>query len=351
MEANLEPQPLSDLRVIDLTHGVAGPYCTKMLADYGADVIKVERPGSGDYARTLGPFPNDVSHPDKSGMFLALNINKRGIVLDLKTPEGLATLKDLIAGADVLVENFRPGVMDRLGLDYKTVEGINPNLIMTSVSNYGQYGPYRDYLASEITLFAMGGRMNASGLPDRYPLKLGGNHVQFQAGNVAAMATLFAWYGQRYAGLSGQQVDVSIMETQLASYNTRMPALLAYQYTGERAMRLGGARMGYPSGFYPCADGYINIQGGGAFWPRTVALLGMPELLEDSPYSPPMGQLDLDLREEFEATIWLPWVLERTMVEVLEQCQANEILSGAVNSINDVMDNNPSSSLEATGRR
>ena len=341
MEANLEPQPLSDLRVIDLTHGVAGPYCTKMLADYGADVIKVERPGSGDYARTLGPFPNDVSHPDKSGMFLALNINKRGIVLDLKTPEGLATLKELIAGADILVENFRPGVMDRFGLDYKTVESINPNLIMTSVSNYGQYGPYRDYLASEITLFAMGGRMNASGLPDRYPLKLGGNHVQFQAGNVAAMATLFAWYGQRYAGLSGQQVDVSIMETQLASYNTRMPALLAYQYTGERAMRLGGARMGYPSGFYPCADGYINIQGGGAFWPRTVAMLGMPELLEDSPFSPPMGQLDLDLREEFEATIWLPWVLERTMVEVLEQCQANEILSGAVNSINDVMDNNP----------
>ena len=317
MEEQLEPQPLSDLRVIDLTHGIAGPYCTKLLADYGADVIKVERPGSGDYARSLGPFPGDVPHPEKSGMFLALNTNKRGIVLDLKSPDGLATLKEMIAGADILVENFRPGVMDRLGLDYKTVESINPNLIMTSVSNYGQYGPYRDYLASEITLFAMGGRMNASGLPERYPLKLGGNHVQFQAGNVAAMATLFAWYGQRYAGMTGQQVDVSIFETQLASYNTRMPSLLAYQYTGERVSRLGGARMGYPSGFYPCADGYINIQGGGPFWPRTVAMLGMPELLEDSPYSPPLGQLDLDRREEFEAEIWLPWVLQRTMLEVL----------------------------------
>ena len=347
MATPVAAQPLSDIRIIDLTHGIAGPFCTKLLADFGADVIKVERPGSGDYARTLGPFPGDISHPEKSGIFLHLNTDKRGITLDLKTPRGVEAVKELLKEGDILVENFRPGVMDRLGLDYDTLASINPNLVMTSISNFGQNGPYRDYVASELTLFAMGGRMNSSGLPDRYPLKLGANHVQYQAGNVAAMASLFAWYAQRYGNLGGQHIDVAIFETQLASYNTRMPSLLQYQYTGERGKRLGGARMGYPSGFYPCQDGYINLQGGGAFWPRTVAMLGMPELLEDSRFAPPMGQLDLDAREEFEITIWLPWVLERTKRQVVEDCQAYEILSGAVNSIDDVMDNNPQ--FEARG--
>jgi crotonobetainyl-CoA:carnitine CoA-transferase CaiB-like acyl-CoA transferase len=196
-------------------------------------------------------------------------------------------------------------------------------------------------VASELTLFAMGGRMHASGLPERHPLKLGANHVQYQAGNNAAMATLFAWYGLRYGEMGGQHIDVSIFETQVASYNTRMPGLVAFQYTGERSRRLGGIRMGYPSGFYPCQDGYILITGGGAFWPRTVAMLGMPELLENPRYAPPLGQMDLDAREEFEATIWLPWVLERTKNQIVEECQANEILSGAVNTIDEVVDNNP----------
>ena len=148
MESLHSAQPLYDIRVIDLTHGIAGPYCTKLLADFGADVIKVERPGSGDYARRLGPFPSDISHPEKSGLFLLLNTNKRSITLDLKTAEGTDALEELVKGADILVESFKPGVMDRLGLDYDTLSKINPDLVMTSVSNFGQTGPYRDYLAS-----------------------------------------------------------------------------------------------------------------------------------------------------------------------------------------------------------
>ncbi|SVB23952.1 uncharacterized protein METZ01_LOCUS176806, partial [marine metagenome] len=212
---------------------------------------------------------------------------------------------------------------------------------MTSISNFGQTGPYRDYVASELTLFAMGGGMHSKGLPERHPLKLGGNHVQYQAGNNAAMASLFAWYGQQYGSIGGQHIDVSIFETQMASYNTRMPALVSFQYTGERSQRLGGMRMGYPSGLYPCQDGYVLITGGGAFWPRTVAMLDMPELLEDPRFCPPNGQNDLEAKEEFEGTIWLPWVLERTKREIVEACQENEILSGAVNTIDDVVENNP----------
>ena len=215
MTKDKNEQPLADIRVVDLTQGIAGPYCTKVLADFGADVIKVEKPVVGDYARRLGPFPEDKSDIEKSGIFLYLNTNKRGVTLDLKTQDGLASLKELIKGADILVESFKPGVMDKLGIGYDILKEINPDLIMTSVSNFGQTGPYKDYLASELVFTAMGSRMGASGLPDRYPLKLGGNHIQYQAGNSAAMATLFAWYGRTYQGLGGQQVDVSIFETQM----------------------------------------------------------------------------------------------------------------------------------------
>ena len=111
MEEHQVSQPLSDLRVLDLTHGIAGPYCAKLLADHGADVIKIEQPGTGDFARGMGPFPDDTPHPEKSGLFLSLNTNKRGITLDLRSPEGAEALKELVKGADVLVESFKPGTM------------------------------------------------------------------------------------------------------------------------------------------------------------------------------------------------------------------------------------------------
>ncbi|MSQ40130.1 MAG: CoA transferase [Dehalococcoidia bacterium] len=341
MEQPLTPQPLSDLRVIDLTHGIAGPYCTKLLADFGADVIKVERPGAGDWSRSLGPFPGDVPHTEKSGLFLFLNTNKRSVVLDLETRQGVEVVKELVRSADVLVEGFRPGVMERLGLSYEVVSKINTNLVMTSLSNFGQTGPYRDYLASELTLYAMGHSMNAP-VPDRYPLKLGGNHVQFQAGNVAAMASLFAWYAQRYQGLGGQYLDVSIFETQMASINGRMAALIQYQYLGRRVKPpAGGGGLGYPSGSYPTQDGYVTVTGGGAYWARTVAALGMPELLNDPRFAPPLGQLSAEGREEFEGTIWLPWLLERTKQQAMADLQAHEIYSGVLNSLDEVVDSTP----------
>ena len=337
----MEEQPLSDFRVIDLTHGIAGPYCTKLLADYGADVIKVERPGSGDYARSLGPFPNDEPHPEKSGIFLFLNTNKRGVTLDLKTPDGIDALKSLVKDADILVESFRPGVMASLGLDYDTLKAINPNLVMTSVSNFGQTGPYRDYKASELTLFGMGNSMTRVGLPDRYPLKLGGNHVQYQGGNNAAMATMFAWYAQKYRGMGGQYVDVSIFDTQMSSINGRMMSIIGYQYNGMRGQRLGTSVAGYPNGVYPCKDGYISVAGGGQRFPRVAASVGRPELVEHPRYGVARGAQDPDFKEEFETTIWIPWLMQRTKEEVVQECQASELLCTPYNTIDEVVDNNP----------
>jgi crotonobetainyl-CoA:carnitine CoA-transferase CaiB-like acyl-CoA transferase len=341
MNQHMQAQPLSELRVVDLTHGIAGPYCTKLLADFGADVIKIEKPASGDYARLLGPFPDDIPHPEKSGTFLHLNTNKRSVEIDLKTPEGISAILELIRAADLVVENFRPGVMTKLGLDYTTLREVNSHIIMTSISNFGQSGPYRDFKASELVLYATGHGMVAP-VAGRYPLKLGGNHVQFQAGNVGAMASLFAWYGQRHQGIPGQHIDVSIFETQMGSINGRMASLIQYQYLGRRVKPpIGGGGIGYPAGMYPCLDGYITVTGGGPFWQRTIAALDRPDLLEDPRFAPPLGQMSAEGREEFEGTVWLPWLLERTKQEVLTELQAQEVYSGALNSFDDVIDNNP----------
>jgi crotonobetainyl-CoA:carnitine CoA-transferase CaiB-like acyl-CoA transferase len=341
MTSDTGGQPLSGIRVIDLTQGIPGPFCTKILADFGADVIKVEKPEIGDYTRRMGPFPGDISDPEKSGLFLYLNTNKRGITLDLKSAEGLDAVKSLVTGADILVENFKPGTIDKLGLGYDVLKEINPGLIMTSVSNFGQTGPYRDYIASELVLYAMGGRMGASGLPDRYPLKLGGNHVQYQAGNNAAMATIFAWYGREYQGSGGQQVDVSILETQLGSINGRLTSLLGYQYNGERGKRLGPSRAGYPNGHFPCIDGTISVSGAGQRFAYTAAAIGMPELVEDPRYGIASGTQDMDYKEEFLETIWLPWLSKKTKHQAVKECQEHGLLISANSKIDEVMDDNP----------
>ena len=160
---------LKDIKVIDLTQHIAGPYCTKLLADYGADVIKVERPDGGDPARRMGPFPGHERHPEKSGLFLYLNTNKRGVTLDLKSDAGRAALLELVRDADVLVESYSPRVMPSLGLDYQTLSKVNPRLIMTSVSSFGGNGRYRDYRASELVLYALCGMAYVTGGYHREP--------------------------------------------------------------------------------------------------------------------------------------------------------------------------------------
>ena len=343
MDQYSEDQPLSGIRVLDLTHGVSGPYCTKLLADFGADVIKIERPNVGDYARNLGPFPENIPHLEKSGLFLYLNSNKRSIVLDLKSREGMLRLNELIKDADVLVESFHPGEMEKLGLGKQELREINQDLIVTSLSNFGQTGPYRDYIASDLVFYAMGGNMTRLGLPERYPLQLADNHVQYQAGNVAAMATLFSWYGRTYGGMGGQEIDISIFETQAGSINGSMSSYVGYQYNGERPLRISaGGMIGLPgNGYFPCLDGYIGISAAFARWPNVVAMLGMPELLNDPRFSTREAQSDPDNKEEFESTIWLPWVLERTKEQIVKEAQDNEIICGLINTIDEAMDNNP----------
>ena len=183
----MQEQALADVRVLDFTHYVAGPYCVKLLADHGADVIKVERPMVGDGSRRMGPFPKDEPHLEKSGLFLHLNTNKRSLALDLKAREARDIVLRLVRDVDIVVESFRPGTMARLGLDYAALKSVNPDLVLTSISNFGQTGPYRDYMLSDIMAYGMGGEMYSTGLEGREPLKLGENVVLYQAGAVASI--------------------------------------------------------------------------------------------------------------------------------------------------------------------
>ena len=247
-------QAFTDVRVVDLTHYVAGPYCTKLLADYGAEVVKVERPGTGDGARRMFPFWGDDPHPEKSGLFLHLNTNKKGVTLDLKTPTGVEILKQLVKDADILVENFEPRVMPGLGLDYDTLATVNPRLVMTSISNFGQTGPYRDLKAGELVIFGMGPHMFVEGEPEREPLKYPGYKAQYMAGTNAAVAAMAALFGSSASG-QGQHVDVSIMES-LCGPPEGAAALMSYAFSGRDPERPGYRRAGgSPWGVYRCKDG------------------------------------------------------------------------------------------------
>lgn len=316
-------QPLSDVRVLDLTWHIAGPACTKFFADYGADVIKIERPDGGDPSRSLGPFYKDDPHPEKSGLFLFLNTNKRSITLNLKTHTGQKILKELVKDVDILVENFSPRVMPGLGLDYETLEKLNPELVMTSISNFGQTGPYRDFKASEAIIYGMGGAMCSTGVGDCEPVKKGMNVIQHQGGYMAATATMIAFYAARMQGV-GEHIDVSLMETQMAAIDRRMSELLAYEYNKELTPRMDIAGMlQYPYGIFPCKDGYVDVAGGFMFLDRIERVLKMA-LMETYGGA---NQFDEARREEFLGTIWYPWLMERSRKEIVEVCQEGRVLS------------------------
>jgi len=323
---------LSDVKVLDLTHFIAGPFCTKYLADYGADVIKIEKNGAGDGARHLGPFPRDNPHPEKSGLFLFLNTNKRGITLNLKSPSGTDIVKRLAQNADILVENFRPGVMAGLGLGYETLSKINPRLVYTSISNFGQNGPYRNYKTTELVSQALGGVSLTCGVADREPVRLAGPQSQFHAGLVAAVATMFAFRLARKTGV-GQLVDVSIMEAEINIHELDM---MSYPYSGEHHMKRNGSFVGnYPWSIYPCQDGLVAVCLNNRQWRRIGDWLGMPELSQNPDYATPAQRLAR--MDELEA-ILVPWLAQRTTSEVTTSAQKARIPVLPVNSIKETLE-------------
>ena len=278
---------LEGVKVLDLTHHIAGPWCTKLLAYYGADVLKVERP-EGDPARGMPPFYHDEIDQDKSLLFLYLNTCKRGITLNLKTLQGRRMFRELLQDVDLLVENFSPRVMASLDLGYESLHELNPSLVMVSISNFGQTGPYRDYRATDIVEYAMGGLMYIFGNYDREPLKHALHQAQFKGGTDAASAALMALYHQRLTG-QGQHVDVSIQEAMASGLRDVVDN---YTYTGAIRRRQPN-HSGDLTRLRATSDGYILPNPGiGARdnWQATVEFLEVPEL-DDERFSSPSARL------------------------------------------------------------
>ncbi|MEE9146256.1 MAG: CoA transferase [Candidatus Tectomicrobia bacterium] len=224
---------LDDVRVLELTNALSGAFCTKLLADQGADAVKIEPPGRGDAARYEPPFLGGEPHPDCSALFLAFNTNKRGITLDLETPSGRDLLHKLVADRDVLVESFTPGYLEGLGLGYDTLKRLNPRLIVTSITPFGQTGPYRHYRGTDLIAQAMGGFLYTTGQGDRAPMGTALEQTEVVAARNAVIATMAALLQQRETD-TGQHIDVSVME---AVVSTPPSFIHQYSFTGGIAGR------------------------------------------------------------------------------------------------------------------
>ena len=309
---------LEGVRVVDATGGIAGPYCGKMLADCGAEVIKVERPLTGDWSRAAGAFPDDAPHLEKSALFLHLNAGKKGVTLDPSTPEGGRLFADLARQSAVVLESFRPGRMREWGIGYQALRRGHDDLVMTSITPFGQTGPHKDYEFTELTLFAMGGGMHREGLPEREPLRYGAEIAQYFSGTTAAAATMTALFGAAMSGV-GEWLDISMQEC-MAGHPHQIGRRTPYVYGNEPDPRkpprlaAAGMREPYAVGTFRCKDGFVSfLPLGSRMWPQLARMIDMPELMEDARFRTADDRTDR--REELEA-IFQAWFDGHTRMEV-----------------------------------
>ncbi len=325
---------LQGVRVIEWGDLVSAPWTGRLLADMGADVIKVETPDAGDSARRVGPFPHDEPHIEKSGLYLYLNCNKRGVTLDVSKPEGKRIFRELVAGADILIESHSPGVVEELGLTYNDLKPLNQNLIMVSISPFGQTGPYRDYAASELVLFHMGGigyETPAGDVTDpenEPPLKGPGYQSYFVTGWLAATSAFIGLYHREVTG-EGQFIDISEHE---AIASTQRPNVTRYSYADELPGREG---TGIPR-FKPCKDGYFagyGAQGTDVMWAKVCDIMGNPEWTQWD-----ICETMVSRRENIATldALIMSWMMDYTKAELFEMGQRAGISCFPVNTVADV---------------
>ncbi len=327
--------PLEGWKVLDLTQGIAGPYVTKLCSDYGADVIKVERPGFGDVSRRIGPFPGDDPHAEKSGMFLTLNTGKRGVTLNLATRTGRELLLQLAKRADLIVESYRPGTLERFGLGPERLAEAGPAALVR-ITNFGQTGPMRDFEADDLIEYAAAGILQITGLPDKGPVALGLFTPLFLAGAICAPLALGA---MQAADRDKQQevVDFSIEEALAGSMDRGGPNLVSYQYSGSLMFerRADVLRSALPNGVYPCADGYIQVTTQPIWFSRFCRVIGRPEWIQDERFTSNLNDPD-PVGAEIDAA-FQSWLEPLTKQEAMEQAQAQGWPVSALNTPADVM--------------
>lgn len=296
-------QPLNGVRVLDLSRVLAGPWCASLLNDLGAEVIKIEMPGSGDDSRSFTPHIGG-----ESSYFMQLNHGKKSVTLDLKTAQGLAILKQLVASADVLVENFRPGVTARLGIDYATLQAINPRLVYVSISGFGQQGPLSHKAAYDHIIQAIGGIMQVTGWPDGQPTRVGDAIGDVVAGLYGSWAVLAALLQRGISG-KGQHLDVSMLDSMVT---LQMVSLTQWIGGQPAATRLGNAHpISAPMDSYQAQDGHIVIAvANDKLFRQLASAMEQPALVEDPRFaSDPLRLANQQpLREEIER-----WLADKTV--------------------------------------
>lgn len=323
----MKKTPLHGLRVVDVTQVMAGPYCAMLLCDMGADVIKVEPPAGDSSRRMAGAQGRD------SAAFNAVNRGKRGIVVDLKTDAGREVVARLAEAADILIENYRPGVMTKLGLDYATLAAKNPRLIYASISGYGQTGPAAGKGGFDLVAQGVSGLMSVTGEPGRPPAKVGVPLTDLGAGLFAVCGILAALRHVERTGV-GQQVDTALVDAGVALSVWEATELFS---TGKVPGPLGSAhRMSAPYQAIRCADGYITLGAANdRIFTRLARLLGHPEWLDDERFS--VDGVRVANRDALAAAIESV-TADRPRVYWLAHFEANDIPCGPINNYREVMD-------------
>ncbi len=320
--------PLEGVRVVDLTRILAGPYCTMMLGDMGAEVIKIEHPQGGDDTRGWGPpFLNGVST-----YFISINRNKKSLTLNLKDERGKDLLRDLIRKGDVVVENFRPGTLDKLGFSWEEIHRINPAVIFASLSGFGQTGPRKNEPGFDVVIQGEGGIMSITGEPDGPPSKFGASIGDITAGMLAAQGVLLSLYHREKTGV-GQMVDVGMLDGQVAllTYHANN-----YFGTGKLPPRRGNKHPSItPYETYKCKDGYFNLGvGNDSLWRRFCDAMGLGHIKEDPKFAINKDRVDnrLELQEILD-----PFFAEKTVGETIETLRGAGIPCGPINNLEQVL--------------
>lgn len=319
--------PLSDVTVLDLTRVLAGPFCTMVLADLGARVIKVERPGGGDDARSIGPFVQA-----RSAYFMSLNRGKESIVLDLRDPADREIFEKLLSRADVLVENFRAGVMDELGYGWETLHGWHPRLIYAAASGFGHTGPYASRPAYDLVAQGMGGLMSLTGQPGGEPTRVGTSIGDIAAGLFTAVGVGAALYHRQLSGV-GTRIDVAMLDCQVALLEN---AIARYAATGEVPGPLGSRHPSItPFDAFASADGHLVIAAGNdGLFRKLCDVLGRSELADDPRFcsNEARSRHADELETEIEQVL-----LERTRADWLAALGDAGVPCGPINDVAEVM--------------
>ena len=324
---------LSGLRVLEIGSMISAPYCGKLLADAGADVVKIERPGIGEDARRYGPWPDDAPHPERSGLYLYLNANKAGITVNLETPTGREILNQLLAKSDVVVHNVPPADMERFGLDYDRLAADHPLLVMASISPWGLSGPWREYKAYDINLASAGGICEGLGEAHREPLTFGTPEVGYFAGMAAASSIVMALLGRDTHG--GQHIDIAEAETMAGLYNGPEALMAVYEWRVTRRTGHHALDFPYPNCILRCKDGHIFVGSPeGRQWRRLLEIMGNPEWSQEQRFRNRTAMNNL-YADEVDGYVEA-WLADYTKAELLEMALEHRIPLAPVRTYEEV---------------